>query len=179
MRRAQLVPQLGPSHIRHGRTDERARAGRLKRTGPLAAVPSPRPALTCEPRPAGRWRPPPALDSDERPPPHSEPARSELPPPRHSGPVTQRFIRATGSFLDGVGVHCKPAPGPPCRRFLFSLQGATQAILFSQLPTRQKFWRCVAPCAPISQSSALGISRTSSWSWWTHGFSLCAAGFLI
>ena len=59
---------------------DRARAGRLKRTGPLAAVTGPRPALTCEPRPAGLWRPPPAGDSDERPPPHSKPARSEPDP---------------------------------------------------------------------------------------------------
>ena len=73
-------PHCRPSHIQHERTNERARAGRLKRTGPLAAVTGPRPALTCELRPAGRWRPPPARNSDERPPPHSKPARSEPDP---------------------------------------------------------------------------------------------------
>ena len=40
-RRAQLVPptwtHCRPSHIQHERTDERARTGRLERTGPLAA----------------------------------------------------------------------------------------------------------------------------------------------
>ena len=57
------------------------------------------PALTCEPRPAGRWRPPPARDSVERPPPHSKPALSEPDP----GP----FLRPGGYAVTAPANDCR------------------------------------------------------------------------
>ena len=62
------------------RRDGQSRTRRLERAGPLAAGTGPWPARTCHPRPAGRWQPPPASDSDERPPPHHQPAQSETDP---------------------------------------------------------------------------------------------------
>ena len=61
------------------RTDEQALTGRLERTGPLATGAGPaRPHVRASA--GGPEAPPPARDSDERPPPHHQPALSEPDP---------------------------------------------------------------------------------------------------
>ena len=73
-------PPAGTHTVRTNKTNGQARTRRLERASPLAAGTGPWPACTCHPRPAGRRQPPPARDSDGRPPPHHQPARSEPDP---------------------------------------------------------------------------------------------------
>ena len=91
-----------PGHIRHERTDERAWTRQLVLTGQLAAGTGLWPARMCQPRPAGPGSPAPARDSDDRPPPRHQPARSE-PDPRPCLRGATAPSNESGSGGDGGG----------------------------------------------------------------------------